>query len=260
MLPQVGQTVRVRTRSYLVEAVEAKPFDEQLTVVRYACLDDDAQGEPLEVVCGLELDTEIVDAETGQSLGASGFDEPRFSGPFCTRSAGAASPAPTRTCSSRSSGLASAFITDDVDLGKTIEAGLIATKPLLRRLAREIVVACPPSMLYQWQAELENRFGLTFHIMDRAFMERIRQKRDVGVNPWTNFPCFLVPQRRGATAMRRRGGQRAQRGSSPGCGLTGTMSTGTGTPEFASQFAPEAKPIQTGLSHQLSIQRRPSRQ
>ena len=39
------------------------------------------------------------------------------------------------------------FIADDVGLGKTIEAGLIARELLMRKKVREIVVACPPSML-----------------------------------------------------------------------------------------------------------------
>jgi len=40
----------------------------------------------------------------------------------------------------------SLFIADDVGLGKTIEAGLIARELLLRKKAREIVVSCPPSL------------------------------------------------------------------------------------------------------------------
>src|SRR5205085_4081414 len=47
------------------------------------------------------------------------------------------------------------FIADDVGLGKTIEAALIARELLLRKKVREIVVSCPPSMLLQWQDELE---------------------------------------------------------------------------------------------------------
>jgi SNF2 family DNA or RNA helicase len=54
------------------------------------------------------------------------------------------------------------FIADDVGLGKTIEAVLIACELLLRRRVREIVVACPPAMIPQWKDELEARFGLTF--------------------------------------------------------------------------------------------------
>lgn len=52
------------------------------------------------------------------------------------------------------------FIADDTGLGKTIEAGLIARELLLRRKAKTIVVGAPPSMLEQWKAEFQERFGL----------------------------------------------------------------------------------------------------
>ena len=84
------------------------------------------------------------------------------------------------------------FIADDVGLGKTIEAALIASELLLRRRVREILVACPPSMLGQWKDELEARFGLMFEVLDRAYLERSRQERGYGVNPWTTFPRFLI--------------------------------------------------------------------
>ena len=87
------------------------------------------------------------------------------------------------------------FIADDVGLGKTIEAGLIANELLLRRRVHEIVVACPPTMLPQWKDELEARFGLTFQILDRDYIEQVRQQHGFGVNPWTTFPRFLVSQR-----------------------------------------------------------------
>jgi hypothetical protein len=66
------------------------------------------------------------------------------------------------------------FIADDVGLGKTIEAGLIARELLLRRKVDTIVVVCPPSVLLQWHDELETRFGLTFAILDRDYIARIR--------------------------------------------------------------------------------------
>jgi superfamily II DNA or RNA helicase len=84
------------------------------------------------------------------------------------------------------------LIADDVGLGKTIEAGLIASELLLRRRVREIVVACPPSMVPQWKDELEARFGLTFEVLDRNYLERVREERGYSVNPWTTFPRFLV--------------------------------------------------------------------
>jgi superfamily II DNA/RNA helicase len=87
------------------------------------------------------------------------------------------------------------FIADDVGLGKTIEAGLIATELILRRRVRDVVVVCPPSMLKQWQDELDARFGLRFEILDRDYVEHIRRERGYAVNPWDTFPRFLVSQR-----------------------------------------------------------------
>ena len=87
------------------------------------------------------------------------------------------------------------FIADDVGLGKTIEAGLIVRELLLRKKVREIVVCCPPSMLYQWRDELETRFGLTFEILDKEYVRRIRSERGFSVNPWSTHTRFLVSHR-----------------------------------------------------------------
>jgi SNF2 family DNA or RNA helicase len=87
------------------------------------------------------------------------------------------------------------FIADDVGLGKTIEAGLIARELLLRKKVRDIIVSCPPSMLLQWHEELEARFGLTFEILDKDYMKRVRRERGFGVNPWSTHSRFLVSHR-----------------------------------------------------------------
>ncbi len=87
------------------------------------------------------------------------------------------------------------FIADDVGLGKTIEAGLIARELLLRKKVREIIVSCPPSMLLQWKEELESRFGLTFEILDKEYMKRVRRERGFSVNPWSTHTRFLVSHR-----------------------------------------------------------------
>ncbi len=214
-LPNTGQIIRLRTRTYVVEAVESVQGDPWLTQVSAACLDDDAQGEKLDVVWGLEPDTEILDQEAWKTLGEKGFDDPRFFGAYlhslrwnCVTATDPKlfqSPfrAGIRIDAYQLEPLRKAlqlprvnlFIADDVGLGKTIEAGLIATELLLRRRVREVVVSCPPQMLLQWKDELESRFGLTFEILDRAYIERIRQERGFGVNPWTTFPRFLVSHR-----------------------------------------------------------------
>ncbi|MFN9135103.1 MAG: SNF2-related protein, partial [Planctomyces sp.] len=87
------------------------------------------------------------------------------------------------------------FIADDVGLGKTIEAGLIARELLLRKKVKEIVVSCPPSMLLQWKEELEARFGLTFEILDKDYMKDVRRERGFGVNPWSTHTRFLISHR-----------------------------------------------------------------
>jgi SNF2 family DNA or RNA helicase len=205
--------VRVRTRTYLVESTE--PSAGHGTLVRLACLDDDAQGQELTVIWEVELDREIVGADSWRSIGSKGFDSPRAFGAYihtlrwnCVTATDPKlfqSPfrAGIRLDAYQLEPLRKAlllprvnlFIADDVGLGKTIEAGLIATELLLRRRVREIVVACPPSMLLQWKDEMEARFGLLFEILDRDYVQRVRRERGYGVNPWETYPRFLVSHR-----------------------------------------------------------------
>jgi ERCC4-related helicase len=204
--PSAGQIVRVRSRTWLVEGMEENDS------LRLACLDDDAQGDILEVDWDLELDAKVVSDEGWRAIGRKGFDPPRIFAAYLNtlrwNCLSATSPqlfqAPFRAGikidAYQLEPLRKAlrlprvnlFIADDVGLGKTIEAGLIASELLLRRRVRDIVVACPPSMLLQWKDELENRFGLTFEIFDRAYVERVRRERGHAVNPWETFPRFLI--------------------------------------------------------------------
>lgn len=178
-------------------------------------MDEDAQGNELQIIWELEQDGRVVTKQAWEAIGSKGFDtreyfasffntlrwhcvtatDPRiFQSPF--RAGIRLDPyqlEPLRKALILPK--VNLFIADDVGLGKTIEAGLIATELLLRRRIQNIVVACPPAMLGQWKDELETRFGLGFEILDRAYLERIRQERGYGVNPWTTFPRFLVSHR-----------------------------------------------------------------
>ena len=182
------------------------------TVVHLACVDDDAQGQTLNVIWEHELDARILNEEAWSSIGERGFDDARPFSAFLhtlrwncvTATDPSLFQAPFRAgiridayqLESLRKALrlprVNLFIADDVGLGKTIEAGLIATELLLRRRVREIVVAAPPSMLLQWKEELESRFGLVFEILDRAYIERVRRERGYSVNPWETFPRFLI--------------------------------------------------------------------
>lgn len=52
------------------------------------------------------------------------------------------------------------LIADDVGLGKTIEAGLIAMALLSRSKVKRLLVLCPASLVGQWQKRLREMFGV----------------------------------------------------------------------------------------------------
>ena len=52
------------------------------------------------------------------------------------------------------------LISDDVGIGKTVEAALIAAELLETGAANGLVVLCSPALAEQWQAELRQKFGI----------------------------------------------------------------------------------------------------
>ncbi len=56
----------------------------------------------------------------------------------------------------------SAILADEVGLGKTMEAGIILKEFLISGLAKNILILVPPSLVYQWQDELQSKFNLNF--------------------------------------------------------------------------------------------------
>ena len=87
------------------------------------------------------------------------------------------------------------LIADDVGLGKTVEAGLVARELLLRRRIDFIVIAAPPAMTIQWKDELEAKFGLSFEIIDRERIGEMRRLRGFSVNPWATGSRFIISHR-----------------------------------------------------------------
>src|SRR5450432_2655865 len=72
--PQRGDFVRVRTRRWLVE--DERSAGEGLTALRLACVDDDAQGEVVEVLWDAELDGSVLKDEGWASVAKHGTDDP----------------------------------------------------------------------------------------------------------------------------------------------------------------------------------------
>ena len=210
--PEVGQLVHVRARTWLVDQVVPPTVPGQTCRVRLACADDDAQGQTLEVLWDCELDRQILHTEGWDNLAIRGFDPPsRFAAFLRTlRWNCVTATDPTLFQSPFRAGIkidayqmeplrkalllprVNLFIADDTGLGKTIEAGLIMRELLLRKKVRTMVVAAPPSVLEQWQSELEDRFGLLFVVLDRAYLTRMRRERGFGVNPWRTHSRFLI--------------------------------------------------------------------
>ena len=211
-LPEPGELVHVRSRKWLVEAVEEPGGS---PVVRLACADDDAQGQTLQVFWDYEMDRQILHDKGWSALGEQGFDDPRrFAAFFHTLRWNCVTATDPRLIQSPfRAGIrldayqmeplrkalrlprVNLFIADDTGLGKTVEAGLIARELLLRKKVRTIVVAAPPSVLEQWKGEMEERFGLVFEVLDRAYVSRMRRERGFGVNPWRTHSRFLVSHR-----------------------------------------------------------------
>lgn len=182
------------------------------TLVRLSCLDDDAQGEQLEVLWERELDAELLRGASMMHIADRGFDKPDiFSAYLHTlrwNCVTATNPrllqAPYRAgievLAYQLEPLRKAlllprvnlFVADDVGLGKTIEAGLILRELLMRQKVRRVVVAVPPSVVVQWRDELEQRFGLTFVIFDREYVLQKRRERGFGINPWTTHSRFII--------------------------------------------------------------------
>ena len=204
--------MRVRSRRYLVEGVEAASKPEDQTLVRLSCLEDDAEGEELEVLWEKEVDALRISAVDWTKLAQGHFDDPRQFGAYyhTLRWNSVTSMDPQLFQAPYRAGIridayqleplrkalllprVNLFIADDVGLGKTIEAGLIVRELLMRQRVRRIVVAAPPSVVLQWKEELDQRFGLTFVVFDRGYVRRMRQERGFAVNPWATHSRFIV--------------------------------------------------------------------
>lgn len=204
-----GTFVRARGRTWFVEA------GSDLGAIRSASLvsvEDDSQGDRLDVSLDAEIDAQVIDPEDWSSLYETSFEGPERLGAYLRstewRTASAADRklfqapfrAGIRLDAYQLLPLAKALdlprvnllIADDVGLGKTVEAGLIVRELLLRRRVDVIVVAAPASMLLQWQDELSQKFGLDFTIVDREHLLETRRTRGFSANPWSIGSRFIV--------------------------------------------------------------------
>lgn len=64
------------------------------------------------------------------------------------------------------------LLSDEVGLGKTIEAGMLIKEYRLRGLVRNALILTPPALVSQWQEELLSKFDLPFVTTDDVEVKR----------------------------------------------------------------------------------------
>lgn len=84
------------------------------------------------------------------------------------------------------------LIADDVGIGKTIEAALIARELLDRGDVQRFVVLCPPHLVDQWVTELEGRFHLRPVAVTAASAARLERNLPPSESIFTTHPHTVV--------------------------------------------------------------------
>ena len=84
------------------------------------------------------------------------------------------------------------LIADDVGVGKTIEALLIARELLDRGEVNRTVVLCPPHLVDQWMTELEVRFHIRAAAVTAGSARRLERSVPPGVSIFSVYPHTVV--------------------------------------------------------------------
>jgi superfamily II DNA or RNA helicase len=84
------------------------------------------------------------------------------------------------------------LISDDVGIGKTVEAGLIATELLAQGTAHGLAVLCSPALAEQWQEELRTKFGIDAELVLASTVSRLERGLDLGQSLFERHPNVIV--------------------------------------------------------------------
>ncbi|MGV6991240.1 DISARM system SNF2-like helicase DrmD [Gordonia amicalis] len=233
-VPEIGQLVTVRGAKWAVADVQQQGLgrssaDDSSAQLQHSvtlqCVDEDRLGHELRVVWEIEPGRSA-HAHRGlpEQLDPDRFDDPnRLAACIDALRWGAITSADDGTVQAPfrsganvepyqltplkralASPRANLLLADDVGLGKTIEAGLVIQELLLRHRARTVVVVCPAGLVFKWQDEMQEKFGLDFTVVNSDTMKDVRRSHGVHANPFTLFPRIIV-------SMAWLPGQRAQR-------------------------------------------------
>ncbi|MBU6246103.1 MAG: DEAD/DEAH box helicase [Actinomycetales bacterium] len=84
------------------------------------------------------------------------------------------------------------LISDDVGIGKTVEAGLIAAELLAQGEARRMAVLCSPALAEQWQRELAEKFGIDAELVLTSTVRRLERGLLMNESLFTKYPYVVV--------------------------------------------------------------------
>lgn len=84
------------------------------------------------------------------------------------------------------------LISDDVGIGKTVEAGLIAREMLDRGEVDRLAVLCPPQLAEQWQAELRDKFHIEAELVLPGTASRLERNAALGQSLFDLHPFVIV--------------------------------------------------------------------
>ncbi|HET8554709.1 MAG TPA: helicase-related protein [Rhodanobacteraceae bacterium] len=84
------------------------------------------------------------------------------------------------------------LLADDVGIGKTIEAGLIARELMDRGEIERMTVLCPPHLVEQWVNELEQRFHLKAAAVTAVSVKRLERGLPIGESLFKVHPITVV--------------------------------------------------------------------
>ncbi|MFC0865807.1 DISARM system SNF2-like helicase DrmD [Sphaerimonospora cavernae] len=217
--PTIGALVAVRGQRWVVSEVEA---GESSSLVSLQSVEDGRYGHTLEVIWEAEPGRRIL--PSGSLPEVTDFDPPARLAAFLDAIRwSAVTSADVRTLQAPfRSGVAiedyqlepvaravdaprvNLLLADDVGLGKTIEAGLVAQELLLRHRARRIMIVCPAGLTLKWKDEMAEKFGLDFTIIDAERCAVVRRSHGSAANPFEVYPLTIVslPWLRGQKAQR----------------------------------------------------------
>lgn len=220
-VPAEGALVDVRGRKWVVSVVEPAAT---ATCVTLQSVEDGEYGRTLEVIWEVEPGRRILPSGSLPDVAEHAFDPPERLAAFLDAvrwSAVTSADVKTLQAPFRS-GVAiedyqlepvsravgaprvNLLLADDVGLGKTIEAGLVALELLLRNRARRIMIVCPAGLTLKWRDEMAEKFGLDFTVIDSERCAQVRRDFGSAANPFQVFPLAIVslPWLRGPKAQR----------------------------------------------------------